>query len=138
MRRKMAVRAGLASSFARWLAMPGLLLISGAPIHAQDQGAPVDPFALNEAVDDNINPFEDGRTAAVNGTDVGQRQEAEDVRSVNPMGRVESRVPNRVENRIRSRIDRFYDPRATTTSPFEVAGELTRRSGRPERPSTRR
>jgi hypothetical protein len=120
-----------ALTFGRWLVVPGLLLVAAIPLKAQDQSASSDPFAPSEEADRIINPFEGGRTAAVNGTDVGQRQQAEDLASIDPMARIESRIPNRVQNRLRSRIDRFYDPRATTTSPFEVAGELTRRSGQP-------
>ncbi|MFC3216392.1 hypothetical protein [Novosphingobium panipatense] len=57
---------------------------------------------------------------------VGQRQTAKTIET-GPIGRVNSRIQNRVQNRIRNRIDRFYDPAANTTSPFEVAAEQTTR-----------
>lgn len=76
-----------------------------------------------------------GSTAShPNGT-IGQRQtNSEIVPSSNAMGRVSNRIQNRVQNRIRNRIDRFYDPKANTTSPFEVASEKARsaRTGAPK------
>lgn len=59
---------------------------------------------------------------------VGQRQTAGNSQAnIEPMGRLNNRVANRVQNRIRNRIDRYYDPRANTTSPFEVAAEQSTR-----------
>lgn len=56
------------------------------------------------------------------------RRQSEDI--LNPLLRVRSRVANRVQNRIHNRIDRYYDPKANTTKPFEVAADnpRTRRS----------
>ncbi len=63
---------------------------------------------------------------------VGQRQTREDsAPNIQPMGRINSRVTNRVQSRIRNRLDRYYDPQANAASPFEIAGEQTRRAGRP-------
>jgi len=60
--------------------------------------------------------------------EVGQRQTKNDSPTdIGPMGRLNSRVANRVQNRLRNRIDRYYDPRANTTSPFEVASERSAR-----------
>jgi len=60
--------------------------------------------------------------------EVGQRQTRGNVPAViGPMGRLNSRVANRVQSRLRNRIDRYYDPRANTTSPFEVAAERSAR-----------
>lgn len=76
-----------------------------------------------------------GSTASLPNGTIGQRQTTSDVvPSINPMGRVSSRIQNRVQNRIRNRIDRFYDPQANTTSPFEVASEKARdtRTGTPK------
>lgn len=58
---------------------------------------------------------------------VGQRQTANSSQTnIEPMGRLNNRIANRVQNRIRNRIDRQYDPRANTTSPFEVAAEQSK------------
>lgn len=55
---------------------------------------------------------------------VGQRQSSNGARAnLQPTGRINSRIANRVQSRIRNRIDRFYDPRANTTSPFVVAAD---------------
>lgn len=69
----------------------------------------------------------------VAGGQIGQRQEREDVASIEPTGRVDSRIPNRVQSRLRNRIDRFYDPQANAASPYVVAGDQARartRTGR--------
>lgn len=59
---------------------------------------------------------------------LGQRQTAENSQAhIEPLGRLNNRIANRVQNRIRNRIDRYYDPRANTTSPFEVAAEQNTR-----------
>ncbi|QHD70719.1 hypothetical protein GS397_26800 (plasmid) [Sphingobium yanoikuyae] len=59
---------------------------------------------------------------------VGQRQTAGNSQAhIEPLGRLNNRIANRVQNRIRNRIDRYYDPRANTTSPFEVAAEQNKR-----------
>lgn len=61
---------------------------------------------------------------------VGERQSGEQAQAyVAPMGRIDSRVANRILNRIQSRIDRYYNPRANTTSPFEVAADRARKAG---------
>ena len=58
---------------------------------------------------------------------VGERQQAnEAAQSITPTARIENRIPNRIENRLRNRIDRFYDPQANTTSPFNVAADQAR------------
>jgi hypothetical protein len=77
-----------------------------------------------------------GRTADAGSGRIGQRQRREDgVSTIEPLGRIESRVANRVQSRIRNRIDRYYDPQANETSPFRVAGDQARFAGR--RRSTR-
>lgn len=59
---------------------------------------------------------------------LGQRQTTENSQAhIEPLGRLNNRIANRVQNRIRNRIDRYYDPRANTTSPFEVAAEQSTR-----------
>lgn len=59
---------------------------------------------------------------------VGQRQIASNSQvHIEPLGRLNNRIANRVQNRIRNRIDRYYDSRANTTSPFEVAAEQSTR-----------
>lgn len=67
---------------------------------------------------------EPGKVAESAVGEVGQRQTREEAApGVEPMSRINSRIPNRVQNRIRNRIDRYYDPKANTTSPFEVAAD---------------
>jgi hypothetical protein len=62
----------------------------------------------------------------------GQRQaRSQPTISAQPMERINSRIRNRVQSRVRNRLDRFYSPQANTASPFEIAGEQTRTSGRP-------
>lgn len=66
----------------------------------------------------------------------GQRQSREQIAQdagIKPMARINGRIRNRVESRIRNRIDRYYDPQANATSPFEVAGDQARTAGRPRR-----
>lgn len=65
---------------------------------------------------------------------VGQRQTRDEAApNIRPLGRIESRVANRVQSRIQNRIDRYYDPQANATSPFEVAGDQARIAGRRRR-----
>jgi hypothetical protein len=64
----------------------------------------------------------------------GQRQTRQDVTSdVEPMARISNRIQNRVQSRIRNRVDSFYDPQSNATSPFEIASEQARTTGRPSR-----
>lgn len=61
---------------------------------------------------------------------VGQRETREQAQSnIEPMARINNRVPNRIQNRIRNRIDRYYNPQANVTSPFDVAAEEVRKAG---------
>lgn len=61
--------------------------------------------------------------------EVGQRQTPEQTQTnVAPMARINTRISNRVQNRVRNRIDRFYDPLANSTSPFEVAADKSRKT----------
>ncbi|GGB91915.1 hypothetical protein GCM10011494_07860 [Novosphingobium endophyticum] len=69
-----------------------------------------------------------GRVAESAVGEVGQRQTREQA-NIEPMARINSRIANRVQNRIRNRIDRYYNPQANTTSPFEVAAEQAQDSG---------
>lgn len=70
------------------------------------------------------------RTAQAAVGEVGQRQtRAHATSSVAPMDRISSRVQNRVENRLRNRLDRFYDPKANATTPFERASAEAREAG---------
>ena len=66
----------------------------------------------------------------------GQRQTREQVSraaGIAPMERIAARVQNRVQSRIRNRIDRYYDPQANATAPFEVAVEQLRTTARRRR-----
>lgn len=63
----------------------------------------------------------------------GQRQTRERLSQdagIEPMARIDSRIQNRVQSRIRNRIDPYYDAQANATSPFKVAGDQVRVSGR--------
>lgn len=69
-----------------------------------------------------------GRLAETAVGEVGQRQtRSNEQADIGPRGRLNSRLANRVQSRLRNRIDRYYDPRANTTSPFEVASERSTR-----------
>lgn len=75
-----------------------------------------------------------GRVAQSAAGAVGQRQRREDVApEADPMQRINNRVANRVESRMRNRIDRYYDPRANTTSPFKDAAAQAEAGGRSRR-----
>lgn len=94
---------------------------------AQDQVAPVQQ-PLPET--------RQGETARPAAGQTGQRQTREEVAAeagIEPMGRINGRIQNRVQSRIRNRIDRYYDPQANATSPFTVAGDQARTTGRPRR-----
>lgn len=61
---------------------------------------------------------------------VGQRETREQTQAnIEPMARINNRVPNRIQNRIHNRIDRYYNPQANVTSPFDVAAEQARKAG---------
>ncbi|EQB04730.1 hypothetical protein V475_22325 [Sphingobium baderi LL03] len=69
-----------------------------------------------------------GHLAATAAGEAGQRQTRSNVPAIiRPMGRLNSRVTNRVQSRLRNRIDRYYDPRANSTSPFETASDSSTR-----------
>lgn len=57
---------------------------------------------------------------------VGQRKTREllaQEAAVKPMARINSRIQNRVQSRIRNRIDKYYDPQANSSTPFQVAAD---------------
>jgi hypothetical protein len=75
-----------------------------------------------------------GHVASSTVGEVGQRLTREEsAQQIEPLGRVESRIQNRVQSRIRNRIDRYYNPQANATSPFEIAGQQARKAGKPNR-----
>lgn len=95
----------------RGLVALGALLLLAAPLWRAQAAAPRQGSLAESAVGE-----------------VGQRQtRSNSPTDVGPMGRLNSRVANRVQSRLRNRIDRYYDPRANTTSPFEVASERSTR-----------
>lgn len=74
-----------------------------------------------------------GQTATSTAGQAGQRRTREQIAQdagIEPMGRINGRIQNRVQSRIRNRIDRYYDPQANATSPFAVAGDQLRTTGR--------
>lgn len=73
-----------------------------------------------------------GKTAPSSIGQVGQRQTREMLAQdagIKPMARINNRIQNRIQSRIRNRIDRYYDPQANATSPFQVAGDQARIAG---------
>lgn len=73
-----------------------------------------------------------GRTAEVDGVEVGQRiddRKRPEVRSTT--ARVNNRVQNRVENRIQNRIDRSYVEQTDSTASYEQAEKRTRTTQEP-------
>lgn len=73
-----------------------------------------------------------GQAPSVTNGEVGQRQTREEAApNLQSLRRVQNRVSNRVQLRLRNRIDRFYNPQANATSPFEVASDQARTTGRP-------
>lgn len=98
-------------------ALTGFALLIASPVAAQ--------------VRDNQN----GGTARTVSGQIGVRQTRDDApSSIQPTGRIQSRVASRVQSRIRNRIDRYYNPRANEISPFEIAGDQVRTAGtRPRR-----
>ena len=75
-----------------------------------------------------------GETAQSTASSAGLRQSREQVArelGIKPMARVDNRIQNRIQARIRNRIDRYYDPKANATSPFSVAGDQLRKTGKP-------
>lgn len=73
-----------------------------------------------------------GQAPLVAAGKVGQRQTREEAApNLQSLRRVQNRISNRVQSRLRNRIDRFYDPQANATSPFEVASDQARTTGRP-------
>lgn len=76
-----------------------------------------------------------GRVADSAVGQVGQRQSRDQAETgTPPTARLNSRIQNRVQSRIRNRIDRFYDPTANANSPFEVASDEARTTGRSTSP----
>ncbi len=103
------------------ISLLSLVLLTSVSAMAQNGGIEDTPPVVIDA--------DVGLTSNVNGNRVGQRQtreEAVPIAGVNPMTRINSRVANRVQSRFRNRIDRYYDPRANATAPFNVAAEQVR------------
>lgn len=76
-----------------------------------------------------------GQTAKSSAGQAGQRQlRGQALGSLESNQRLDSRIQNRVQSRVRNRIDRFYDPKANATSPFEEAGQRLRRRTETRRP----
>ncbi len=72
-----------------------------------------------------------GRVAHSSAGQAGQRQTRDQAEGgIEPLARIDNRIQNRVQSRIRNRIDRYYDPQANASSPFEVAGDQAREASR--------
>ncbi|WP_454598017.1 hypothetical protein [Qipengyuania sp. SM2507] len=108
------------------------ILVLGLPMAATAQEIPApdttdDEESAEQADTQNEGLQRTARTADTGIGEVGQRQTAQDGPAMRePLGRITSRISNRVENRIRNRIDRYYDPTANATSPYEKADRQTR------------
>lgn len=115
--------------------VPLVLILCVAPAAAQD-GYPDDVQDQIAPIQQPLSEIRQGEIARSVAGQTGQRQTRELVAQdagIEPMGRIDSRIQNRVQSRIRNRIDRYYDPQANATSPFEVAGYQARAAGRPRR-----
>lgn len=111
--------------------LPALLVV--APAIAQTTGGTPYPDAVQSTQPPQPSQ-RPGETAQSAVGQVGLRQsQGQLARELNtkPMARLENRIQNRIEARVRNRIDRYYDPKANATSPFSIAGEQLRKTGRP-------
>lgn len=111
--------------------LPALLAVM--PANAQTTGDTQYPEAVQSAQlpQPSQRPGETAQSAV---GQVGLRQSQGQLAqklNAKPMARLENRIQNRIESRIRNRIDRYYDPKANATSPFSIAGEQLRKTGRP-------
>jgi hypothetical protein len=96
--------------------------------------APLPSMAQTQSQRQTQNEQRPGRVAESAVGEVGQRQTRERPQAnIEPMSRINSRIANRVQNRIRNRIDRYYNPQANATSPFEVAADRARDAGSRDR-----
>ena len=84
------------------------------------QSSPVSAIAETSTI-------ERGHLASTGSGEVGQRQA---IPRRGPLNRLQGRIANRVQNRIRNRLDRYYSPQANANSPFLVASEQVRTTGR--------
>lgn len=76
-----------------------------------------------------------GRVADSAVGEVGQRQSRDQLETGTlPTARLNGRIQNRVQSRIRNRIDRYYNPTANATSPFQVASDEARTAARSSTP----
>ena len=116
-----------------------LAMVAALPATAQQVGQDADMTAeqglhLQPSLPPTILPStrsDQGATSLA-----GQRQTREQVAlasGVAPMGRISARIENRVQSRVRNRIDRYYDPQANASAPFEVAAEQLRTTARQRR-----
>lgn len=116
----------------------GVALLT-TPVCAQDLAQPVDgdyPRAVRQDETPPVLSQSDraGRVSSPSVGRVGQRYTREQTAPhARPLGRIASRIQNRVQSRIRSRLDRYYDPQANAATPFEVAGQQTKRGSLPQR-----
>lgn len=110
-----------------------LALLAATPANAQTTGDAPYPGAVQSAQPPQPSQRL-GETAKSTVGQVGLRQSqgqlAQEL-NAKPMARLENRIQNRIESRVRNRIDRYYDPKANATSPFSIAGEQLRKTGRP-------
>ena len=82
---------------------------------------------------------QDNQAGRIAGSAVGEaglrQRRDQEVGSIRPVPRLDTRIANRVQSRLRNRVDRFYNPRANALSPFVVADEQLRNaSDRRKRP----
>lgn len=131
-RKRMTRIARKSSALLAMLAMLAMLSLCPA---ASAQEFPLDPYvpaAPARPVDQGSGLRDVGRTADAGAGEIGQRQSRDQAApTVDSLGRVAGRIENRIENRIRNRIDRYYNPAANSTSPFEQAEDRLRRASVP-------
>lgn len=112
-----------------------LLIFIATPIEAQDR-YPDDREDQSLPINRPVPQIYQGETARSTAGQAGLRQTRERVAEdagIKPMARINGRLQSRVQSRIRNRIDRYYDPQANATSPFKVASDQARVTGRPSR-----
>ncbi|MBB3880146.1 hypothetical protein [Sphingomonas pseudosanguinis] len=112
-----------------------LLFLIGLATPAAAQDRYQEPDQIQQAPQ-SLPETRQGETARSTVGQTGQRQTREIISQdagIEPMARINNRIQNRVQSRIRNRIDPYYDPQANSTSPFRVAGDQVRLSGRARR-----
>jgi hypothetical protein len=116
----------------RWkkLCIVAVALCAATPALAQQRAARsqrTDPMALPAPSSLRGGAGDQESNARIADSSVGRAGQREGYPSIS---RTDTRIGNRVQSRLRNRVDRFYDPQANATSPFQVASDQVRNAGR--------